>query len=261
MKTKPGDYVKTLICLICVALPLCAAKSYADPLDTSIQLKKETNEAAIASQEKIDQLSEETARLLSEYRQVTHEMRSLRVYNAQIDKLIGSQEEEIDSLHKQLSEIEVTHREIVPLTLRMVEGLARFVELDVPFLKEERQTRIDALRKLMDRADITIVEKYRRVMEAYLVETGYGRTIEAYQAEIEHGGQHRTVNFLRLGRLSLIYLTLDKKEGGYWNQKERSWKALPREYHTSIVHGLRIARKEAAPDLLKLPIAVPEEVQ
>ncbi|MFQ5580476.1 MAG: DUF3450 domain-containing protein [Nitrospiria bacterium] len=257
-----GVFINTRLFLICMFLGLLTTQlSAADLLDTSIQLKKETNEAAIASQEKIDQLSEETARLLSEYRQVNREIKSLHIYNDQLRRLITSQEEEMRSLHKQLSEIEVTHREIVPLTLRMVEGLARFVELDLPFLKEERQTRIEALQEMMDRASITLVEKYRRVMEAYLVETGYGRTIEAYRGEIEHGKQRRMVNFLRLGRLSLIYLTLDNKEGGYWDQKERGWKALPSKYHTSIVRGIRIARKEAAPDLLKLPIVAPEEIK
>ena len=36
----------------------------------------------------------------------------------------------------------------------------------------------------MGRADVTISEKYRRILEAYQVEMDYGRTIEAYEGEL-----------------------------------------------------------------------------
>lgn len=234
----------------------------ANPLQSSTEIQTEVNRAAARSQVKVDRLSEETARLLREYRAILRRSESLHVYNEQVERLIRSQEEEMASLQAQLREIEVTHREIVPLILRMVDSLAQFVALDRPFLPEERRVRVAELRKLMDRADIAISEKYRRVMEAYQVEAEYGRTIEAYQGVLEQDGdqdgRNRTVHFLRVGRISLIYLTLDGKETGYWNQELRRWEILPEGDRSSIMRGIRIARKEVPADLIRLPIAAPE---
>lgn len=230
---------------------------HANPLERSTEIQSEVNKAAAQSQVKVDRLSEETARLLSEYREVLRQGDSLQTYNDQLERLLQSQGAEKVSLEAQLREIEVTHREIVPLILRMVESLDQFVTLDRPFLQEERRARVVELRELMDRADVTNAEKYRRVMEAYQIETEYGRTIESYEGTLGENGKGRTVHFLRMGRVSLVYLTLDGEETGYWDQGQRRWVALPEGDRSSVMRGIRIARKEIPADLIRLPIAAP----
>ena len=96
-----------------------------------------------------------------------------------------------------------------------------------------------------------VLPKYRRIVEAYQVENEYGRTIESYQGELSDTDTKRTVEFLRVGRLVLIYQTLDGKESGIWNRQSRAWERLPREYRSAITKGLRIARKQAASDLVR----------
>jgi hypothetical protein len=233
----------------------------ANPLERSTEIQTKVNKAAAQSQVKVDRLSEETARLLSGYREVFRQGDRLQTYNDQLDRLLRSQEAEVDSLQVQHREIEVTQREIVPLILRMVESLGQFVALDRPFLQEERRTRVAELRKLMDRADVTNTEKYRRVMEAYQVETEYGRTIESYEGTLKSDGEDRTVFFLRIGRVSLVYLTLDGGETGYWDQGQRRWVALPDGDRSSVMRGIRIARKEIPADLIRVPISAPESVE
>ena len=103
----------------------------------------------------------------------------------------------------------------------------------------------------MERADVSLAEKYRRVLEAYQVETEYGRTIEAYQDEIVLEDATRTVNFLRIGRVGLYYLTLDGKEAGVW---EQGWHTLDDGYRQAIDKGLKVAKKQLPPDLLVLPL-------
>jgi hypothetical protein len=142
----------------------------------------------------------------------------------------------------------------------MVERLEQFVALDIPFLSEERHTRLDHLREWLDQSDMTIAEKYRRIMEAYQVETEYGRTIEAYRGAIQLEGRERTVDLLRVGRLALIFLSLYGQEVGQWNRTTEQWQILPRTYRRSIAQGLSIAKKQAAPQLLNLPIPAPVEV-
>ena len=73
----------------------------------------------------------------------------------------------------------------------------------------------------MDRADVTISEKYRRILEAYQIELEYGRTLDAYEGRLGAGADARTVEFVRLGRVTLMYRTLDGSETGYWEPARR----------------------------------------
>jgi hypothetical protein len=109
---------------------------------------------------------------------------------------------------------------------------------------------------MMDRADIAPSEKFRRVMESYQVEMDYGRTLEAYSGLHIIDGQERDVDFLRVGRTALIYQTRDASLQGTWNKQTRQWQALPSSYRTQVTKGLRMAKKQLAPDLLMLPIAI-----
>jgi hypothetical protein len=135
------------------------------------------------------------------------------------------------------------------------------VQLDVPFLPDERRQRVQGLRELMSRSDVTLSEKYRRLMEAYQVENEYGRTIEAYRGTLDSGGEKRTVDFLRVGRVALLYQTLDSNETGFWNTADKGWAPLPGEYRSPVKQGLQIARKQVAPDLVRIPVRAPEVVQ
>ncbi|MEP1214796.1 MAG: DUF3450 domain-containing protein [Marinobacter sp.] len=219
------------------------------------------NEAAKASQQRIDSMAEQTGKLLSEYRVVIKEIDGLRVYNRQLEKQIANQLKEMESIRDSIDRVTVIERQIVPLMLRMVDGLRKFVELDVPFLEQERLDRLDNLDSLMDRADVSVAEKFRKVLEGYQIETEYGRTIEAYSGTLTLDGNPREVDFLRIGRVALMYQTEDAQRSGLWDQGKRQWMPLPDQYRSPIKEGLRIARKEVAPDLLKLPVPGPEAAQ
>jgi len=129
--------------------------------------------------------------------------------------------------------------------------------LDVPFLKEERARRIATLRETLDRADVSTAEKYRRILEAYTVEMEYGRTLEAYEGKLGEGEETRTVNFLRIGRVALLYQTLDGDETGYWDVDKKDW-VEDSDYKRAVKDGLKIARKASAPDLLIAPVRAAE---
>ena len=232
---------------------LAHAADHKDKLKNTIDLQIKTELTAKKSQKKIDGLADQADQMLAEYRNLLRQAESLRIYNNQLDKLVLSQQGEIDSIAEQLINMETTQREIVPLMLKMVEVISQFVALDIPFLSEERQFRVAELQTIMERADVSLAEKYRRVLEAYQVETEYGRTIEAYQDELELDERIRTVNFLRIGRVGLYYLTLDGQQAGVWDGDER-WRPLDSEYLQAIDKGLKVAKKQLPPDLLVLPI-------
>ncbi len=214
------------------------------------------NESAAKSQEKINGITDQIDSKLQQFKTLMKEIEGLEVYNTQLRKQINNQEQEMADLNAAIDEVSVVERQITPLMMRMIDGLEQFVALDVPFLPEERSNRVADLRAMMDRADVAASEKFRRVMEAYQVEMDYGRTMEAYSGIHSINGQERDVEFLRLGRTALIYQTRDASMQGVWNKQTRQWEELDSSYRTQITKGLRMAKKQLAPDLLMLPVAI-----
>ena len=237
---------------------LFAFPRYAEPLNDAINVEQATNNAAVQSQKTINKLSDKTQKMLEQYRSASHQTETLITYNKHLKDLLNSQETEKTSLEQQLKDIENTQREIVPLILRMLDSLDQFVSLDLPFLPEERKQRLTKLKAMMIRADVTHAEKFRRILEAYQIENDYGNTIEAYRADLTLNSVSSSVDFLRLGRVALYYQRLDGSETGYWNKEQKQWQTLSADYRNAIRNGLRIARKETAPDLLTLPIPAAE---
>lgn len=247
--------------IIATAIATLSFPIQADPLNEAISTELKTNTAAIQSQKKIEKLSDQTRNMLEKYRTATRQTETLATYNQHLQQLIKSQEQEKLSLKKQLQDIEVTQREILPLALNMLNNLEKFIALDLPFLPKERQQRMAKLKEMMLRADITHAEKFRRILEAYQIENDYGNSIEAYRGELAGDGQNTVVDFLRLGRIALFYQSLDGSESGYWDRSQNQWQTLDNGYHNAIRDGIRIARKEAAPDLLRLPLPAAEIIQ
>ena len=221
-----------------------------------VQTTVEANaQDGVSSQTRIDALDEQTDGLTREYRAALKQLASLREYNAQLEKLIAAQKAEMVSIRRQIDEVTNVDRTITPLMFRMIDALEQFVGLDVPFLLSDRQQRVAALRALMDRSDSTPAEKYRRILEAYEIENEYGRTIEVYEGEMNIGGTDRTVSFLRIGRVALIYQTLDGDDSGVWNPKAGAFTDLDGDFDSELRSAMRIAKQQAAPDLMVVPLS------
>lgn len=248
--------IVAILCGLALARPVWPAT-----LEEAVEESKAGNQAAAEAQARIDELGDDIDRLAAEYRRALEEERSLEAYSRQLDELLASQDRELSSLRKQIDEVSVVSRQIMPLMERMIEALEQFVKLDKPFLSEEREKRIAGLRELLGRADVTMSEKYRRLMEAYQVENEYGRTIEAYRGSLAKDGANRTVDFLRIGRVALLYQTLDASETGFWNPDRGGWETLSDEYRSPVRQGLRVARKQVSPELIRVPVAAPVEAR
>lgn len=218
---------------------------------------KKNLEMAKKSQQKIDGLSDQTQTLLMKYRQTLKQIENAKVYNNQLRKIIKTQNEEKVSIKRQIGELKDTAKGIVPLMVDMVKNIKTFVELDIPFLPEERAKRIADLESLLDRADVSTSEKFRRILEAYQVENEFGRTIESYRGIKEKDGKEMTVDYLQVGRVAFLYQTLDGKETGAWDMKAKKWIELGSEYKKSVQAGIKMAKKQSAPQLVKLPIPAP----
>ena len=210
------------------------------------------------AQAEINGLADQTQEAIGEYRVRLQELDRIRRYNDNLQRTIDDQEREKASLTRQIDEFGSLEQGIVPLLIDMINDLERFIELDVPFQIEQRRGLVTGLRDLMDRADISIAEKYRNVMGAYQDEASIGRNMEAYAGELEIGGVARQVDFLRVGRVLLAYQTPDREAMGYWDTRAGEWRELDNSYRGPLTLGIRMARRLAPPDILTLPIAAPE---
>ncbi len=67
------------------------------------------------------------------------------------------------------------------------------------------------------------------------------------------------VDFLRVGRVGLLYKTRDAEEYGVWNQADKVWQVLDKsDYANWIDEGLRVAKKQSAPQLIRVPLPQPK---
>jgi hypothetical protein len=214
---------------------------------------------AQASQQRIDATVLETENLESEYKQVTRQIDGLKVYNEYMERQIAAQETELANLRRSIDQIDIVERQIMPLMIRMYDGLEQFIHLDLPFLEEERLDRIERLRIVMERSDVSVAEKFRRLIEVFQIENDFGRTIETYKATLVIDGATLEVDILRLGRIGLYYQTNDASATGKWDPAASKWMPLTgRNDRSQVRRGIRIARKLVAPDLLLLEIPAPE---
>ncbi len=245
-----------LVVTLAVA-PVQAATTLSD----IFQVAGQTNQAAKRSQAKIDALTEETRKLLSEYKTVLKEIEGLKVYNRQLEKQIANQEEEMAALSDSIDKVTVIERQITPLMLRMIDGLEQFVALDMPFFTKERADRLDRLRETMDRADVAVSEKFSVLFRAYQTENEYGRTMNTYGDTIVINGTERKVDILQLGRVALMYQTPDGEETGMYNKNTREWEQVGNEYQASVRQGIRMARQQATLDMFSVPVTGAEVAQ
>ena len=213
-------------------------------------------DAGAADQQRVEALANQTDQIVSDFRTVDKVVDGLKVYNSLLQRQLDNQETEKVALSESIDNVALIERQIIPLMIRMLDSLEEFIQLDTPFLAQERSDRLGRLRDMMERSDVTAAEKFRQVLEAYSIETDYGRTIEAYKGSVEIDGLLREVDFLRIGRVSLVYQSVGGSNTGAWDNAARTWVELsPEVYKAQIATGLKIARKQVAPDLLIIPVA------
>ncbi|MDH3752192.1 MAG: DUF3450 domain-containing protein [Gammaproteobacteria bacterium] len=157
-----------------------------------------------------------------------------------------------------MDQVDVINRQIFPMMERMIDGLEQSVSLDVPFLLEERTDRVDNLRAIMERSDVSVAEKFRKVMEAYQIENDYGTSSEFYTQSLTLDDATRSYNILRIGRIGLYFQSDDSKITGRWDNTAREW-VMDNSARSDVRTGLRMAKQLIAPELIVIPVAAPSE--
>ena len=227
-------------------------------IDEASAIAAEAYEQAAASQARVVRLSDQADELLSEYRDTAKIVDGLEVYNAQMRATIAEQERTIAQYDRSIEEVAELQRQMAPLMERMMVSLEQFVELDIPFELEDRRARLRLIRDTFDDANVNIAEKFRLVLSAFQQEINYGRVMGYYTGTLEVDGVERDVDFLRVGRIALVYQTSDQTSTGVWDKEAKQFVELGNEYRRPIAEGIRMAQALATTEILELPIHAPE---
>ena len=230
---------------------------FAQTVDQVLQADQRRLNLAQQSQERINKIVEGTRSLEDQYRAINKEIDGLKVYNRLMRAQVEGQTAVLDDIALSMDQIDVINRQIFPLMERMIDGLEQSIQLDVPFLMDERTNRVQALKEIMERSDVSVAEKFRKVMEAFQIENDYGTSSEFYEQSLTNDGVTRAYNMLRIGRIGLYFQSDDTKVTGRWDNEQRAW-VIDDSARNEVRKGLRMARQLIAPELIVVPVPAAE---
>ncbi len=244
-----------MIALILAAAVTWCAKAWCS--DIAGEVRKPVTKA-IQIRQKIqrnsDQWAEEKARLQAEYKTLEEMHQHLLSMQEKLQKKRDIHATGVEELENQKSEMTRLSNEIAPFLQDTLDRLNAFVDSDLPFLADERTERLKRLKTILDDPAYSVGEKYRKTMEALIIEVEYGNTIEVYDDKITIEDERILAHVFRLGRISMFFETLDHRTTGVYDPSAGAWKVLPVKYNTDIGKAIEIGMKRRSIELLTLPL-------
>ena len=242
---------------VAASVLMISGSVFAQTVDDVLRADQRRLNLAQQSQERINNIVEGTRSLEDQYRAINKEIDGLKVYNRLMRAQVEGQQATLDDIALSMDRVDVINRQIFPLMTKMIDGLEQSVELDIPFLMVERRKRIADLNAIMERSDVSVAEKFRKVMEAYQIENDYGTSSEFYEDTLTIEGETRSFNMLRIGRIGLYFQSDDTKITGRWDNKLKDY-VVDDSARNEVRKGLRMARQLIAPELIVIPVQVSE---
>lgn len=182
---------------------------------------------------------------------------SLKGLNFQIQKLdrqIAAEDKRIAMNKRKLVETERIRNGLQLWLLETYQSLKDSYAAGLPFLDEERKSRLDDLELVLNDPHTPVYEQFRRMFETLLVEAEYGYSSEVYRSEIELSGEKTQVDLLRVGRLALFYRSLDGRSVGLFSPASGDYTPLSEAAVEDITHAFKVVRRETAAEMVALPV-------
>ena len=227
----------------------------AQQLDRAMQVAKSSTAASAASQQRVADYDDEADAMALEYRALLQQVDNIQIFVDRQDVHLASQAQEIASLNNQLATVEAVKQGMSPMMLRMTIAIEDSIEADLPFELEKRRARVRALKDALANPNVSPVEQYRKVLNVYDIEVSFGYGINSYE------GRHPDkagvkVNYLRYGRVALLYMTKDGSEIKSCSLKagKCTWVDVSKKHANQVRKAIRIAKEQAAPDMIMAPI-------
>jgi len=228
----------------------------------ALQESDATAKETAASQKRIDQLDDQTASLLNDYRANLKQLEAARRYNASLNRNIEAQERQKTRLTEDIANVEGLQRAMQPLMEDMVETFGQLVSADLPFNEQERSERVARLSTVLDNPDMSAAQRYRLIIEAYQIELEAGRTIGVKDCTIGDGEAALVGECLQIGRIALIFKTPNDGTLKIWDTTQNDWVNLDRgKYLQDVKFAIRMAKEQTAPDIFFAPVKPPVQAQ
>lgn len=248
----------TIILRILIGLAIWAPlQSWSANSDVSDRVEKPVQEAIHIrqkTQKSQEHWQEERRKLVDAYEELQRLQKQMKAQKHSLTQASAAARTRIAAKAKQLADIEQISVQIQPLLGELIKGLRQQFNDDMPFLAGERRQRLEKLDRLTADPHVAVSEKFRKIMEALMVEAEYGRTIEVYQETIEVENRAILANIFRLGRIAIFYQTLDQKRCGFYNVASGTWSPLSKSYNYTVQTAMDIGLKRRPVELLTLPI-------
>ena len=241
------------VALFATGLFVASGSVVAQTVDQVLQAENRRLNLAQQSQERVNSIVEGTRSLEDQYRAINKEIDGLKVYNRLMTAQTSGQTATLQDISLSMDQVDVINRQIFPMMERMIDGLEQSISLDVPFLMDERTDRVANLRSIMERSDVSVAEKFRKVMEAYQIENDFGSSSEWYTQSLTLDGATRSYNMLRIGRIGLYFQSDDANITGRWDNDAREW-VMDDSARSEVRTGLRMAKQLIAPELIVIPV-------
>ncbi len=257
MKRCKSSSRRASVAILAASLLAASGSVFAQSVDQVLQAQDRRLSLAQQSQQRVNDIVEGTRSLEDQYRSINKEIDGLKVYNRLMLAQTSGQDAVLEDISLSMDQVDVINRQIFPLMERMIDGLEQSIALDVPFLMEERTDRINALKDIMERSDVSVAEKFRKVMEAYQIENDYGTSVDEYTETIElEDGSIRDYTILRVGRVGLYFQSEDSEITGRWSMEEGRW-VIDNSSRSEIQKAIRMAKDLVAPELILIPVSGP----
>ena len=117
------------------------------------------------AQQSVNNIAEQRQQLKKQFVDELKLLDGLSMYNSMLDRQLATQQSEITKLNTSINNATLIERQVLPLLVRMVDAMESFLQLDIPFLEEERNNRVQGLRALLTESAITTSEKLAEAVD------------------------------------------------------------------------------------------------
>ena len=207
-----------------------------------------------ATQEQQDAWAAQRSELLARYRAAKETTAWLEDRRDAAAARVEAMAERVAELERRLAEADRLEGSMQDTLLVLVDRLEASVARSLPFLAEERAARLASVRADLARPDVPAAEKLRRVLEALLVEAGYGGSVEVVQDRIAVDGEEIHADVLRLGRAALFWRTPDGARAGVYDPGLGAWVERGAGERRRIGLALEMASRTRPVEVLDLPL-------
>ena len=251
------DVIRTS--LMAGAAVLIAAGAAQAQLDTALQTARQSTQAGAQAQAQIDTLADQADSAEREYLAIREQIESQEVFLQQQRVFLRSQENELTSLQRQLERVENIERDLTPMLLEMFVALEAFIQSDLPFQMDDRLGRLADIQVTLGDPLIPPAEKYRLLLNAYEIESAYGRSLRHYTEEVDVDGVPEQAEMLQIGRVVLI-----RRIGSNLDmitKDDPNWRPVPSSMANDVLRASRIAQELTTPDVFPAPLPGPTQAQ